>query len=333
MNFEKSMQNLLKAKNDANGIRTIALVEGWSKRMQMATNILVTEKMVKPLLVFETRAQFTENPTTVDHLIIEEEKEMVAEFVQTYFELRKGKETLEAIQVEMLKAPLFSAMLVKTNKVDGVLGGIYNPTANILKAAFKAIGPVEGVKTISSVMIMHRQDQWYIFSDISVNPTPNKDQLVDIAKNASDFGDVINFKKKIAFLSFSTAGSAAHPSALAIREATVEFNERYQPKYHAIGEIQFDAAFDLDIRAQKYPYDDGFKKMPTIFVFPDLNAGNIGYKIAQRMGNFGAVGPIITGLKQPMNDLSRGSTVNDIVNTAIITALQAFGLPGANIHE
>jgi len=147
------------------------------------------------------------------------------------------------------------------------------------------------------------------------------DQLSDIAKNASAFASAIDFKTKVAFLSFSTSGSAAHPRALHVREATEKFNNEFKPEYRAIGEVQFDAAFSPEIRKMKYK-DEGFKKNPTIFVFPSLEAGNIGYKIAQRMGGFGAIGPIITGVNKPINDLSRGSKVADVYNTAIITAVQ-----------
>lgn len=333
MDFEKSMKKLLQDKSAKEGKRKIVFVEGWSNRMQAAVKVLVKDDVIEPLLIFETKQQFDETPTKINHLIIENEKELVEKFSKLYFEKRKGKEAMGDIQKAMLQAPLFSAMAVESGMYDGCVGGIHNPTANILRAAFKAIGPVEGIKTISSIMIMHKNEKWYIFTDISVNPNPTKEQLIDIAKNASDFGNVINFKKKVAFLSYSTAGSAVTPATQMVRDATVEYNEKFDPKYKSIGEVQFDAAFDLDIREQKYKYDDGFKKMPTIFVFPDLNSGNIGYKIAQRMGGFGAIGPIITGLKKPMNDLSRGSTVDDIYNTTIITALQAYGIPSENIHE
>ena len=324
-NFENSMRRLLKKKNQTNGKRKILFVEGWSKRMQMAINIVETEDLLETLCLFETRAQLEQmNIKPKNYLIIEEETELFNELVDKYIEVRKGKETREQAIANLKTAPFFGAMMVRTCKVHGAVGGIYFPTGDILKAAFKSIGPKPGVKTISSVMIMNREEQWYIFTDISVNPKPNKDMLVDIARNACEFGDFIGFKKKLAFLSYSTLGSAVTEESKMIAAATEEFNNKYDPKYKALGEIQFDAAFSIDVREQKYKKDDGFKKMPTIFVFPDLNSGNIGYKIAQRMGNWGAVGPIVTGLKCPFNDLSRGSTVGDIVNTAAITALQGF---------
>lgn len=323
--FEKSMRKLLKSKNNEDGMKKVLFVEGWSKRMQMAINIVETEDLLESLSLFETKEQFESlRVKPNNYLIIEEETELFNEFVEKYVEIRKGKEDKAQAEKNLKTAPFFAAMMIRTGKVAGAVGGVHFATGDILKAAFKSIGAKDGVKTVSSVMIMNRNEHWYLFSDISVNPSPNKEQLVDIAKNACDFGDFINFKKKVAFLSFSTAGSAVTPESKMISEVTDEFNKRFDPKYKALGEIQFDAAFNLDIREQKYKKDDGFKKMPTIFVFPDLNSGNIGYKIAQRMGNWGAVGPIITGLKSPFNDLSRGSTVEDIVNTAVITALQGF---------
>lgn len=325
MDFEKSMKKLLQEKNKLGKKQKIVFVEGWSNRMQSAIANLVKDDLIEPLLIFETEQQFNDLPTKHSHLIIENEKELIEKFSQTYFEKRKGKETIEDINKNMHQSPLFSAMLVETGMCDGCVGGIHNPTANILRAAFKAIGPIEGIKTISSIMIMHKNEKWFIFTDISVNPKPSQDQLIDIAKNASDFGNVINFDKKVAFLSYSTSGSAITDDTQIIRNAAIEYNKKFNPDYQAIGEIQFDAAFDLDIRKKKYNYKDNYDEMPTIFVFPDLNSGNIGYKIAQRLAGFGAIGPIITGLKKPMNDLSRGSTVDDVYNTTIITALQAFG--------
>ena len=147
--------------------------------------------------------------------------------------------------------------------------------------------------------------------------------MVDIAKNASTFAKAIDFKSKVAFLSFSTSGSAVHDKSTTVKDAVVKYNEINDSPYKAIGEVQFDAAFSPDVRASKYK-EDGFKKMPSIFVFPSLDAGNIGYKIAQRMGGFGAIGPIITGVNKPVNDLSRGALTEDVYNTCLVTALQAF---------
>ena len=211
--------------------------------------------------------------------------------------------------------------MVELNIVDGAISGLLSPSSDVLRAAFKIIGPKPNVRTISSIMVMEKESDWYIFTDISVNIAPNIDQLVDIAKNASSFANLINFKEKISFLSFSTSGSAVHPRSILLKDAANKYNEKFNPKYPAIGEIQFDAALDESIRRMKYK-TPSFSGDTSIFVFPSLEAGNIGYKIAQRLGGFGAIGPILTGLNKPVNDLSRGATVKDVYNTALITAFQ-----------
>ncbi|MCK5867277.1 MAG: phosphotransacetylase [Mycoplasmataceae bacterium] len=325
MNFKKYAQGILEEKNKEFGKRKIVFMEGESRRMRTAALSLETFDLIDPITVFETRKSFMESNRcdTMSYYIIEEEKELVEKLVKVYVEKRKGKETEEEARELMKKTEFFSSTLVEAGLAHGAIGGILHPTSDILRGAFKAIGPAKGVKTISSIMIMHKQDQFYLFTDISVNVSPTAEQLVEIARNAADFGDYINFKKKIAFLSFSTAGSAQNEMSRKIKEATNLYVEKYKPYYDPIGEIQFDAAFDLEIRKLKYK-DGGYSKTPTIFVFPDLNSGNIGYKIAQRMGSWGAIGPIVTGLNKPINDLSRGSTIDDVFNTGILTALQSF---------
>ena len=217
--------------------------------------------------------------------------------------------------------PFFAMLMIKLGEVDGVVGGLINPTSDILRAAFKLIGPKKGINTISSVMIMEKESDWSIFADISVNIMPSEDQLVDIAINASEFGKSIGFESKVAFLSFSTAGSAVHERSTLVANATKKFNETYKADYPAVGEIQFDAALSQEVRKMKYK-EDSFDGKASILVFPSLEAGNIGYKVAQRMGGYGAIGPIITGVAKPVNDLSRGATPIDVYNTVLLTAIQ-----------
>lgn len=323
--FEKSMRTLLKNKTEESSKRKIVFVEGWSNRMQSAVNTLEADQLVDTVSIFETKSQFDgASNKPKNYIIIEEDAELYNELVEKYVEIRKGKETKEQAEANLKTAPFFSAMMLATGKVHGAIGGVHFATGDILKAAFKSIGPKAGIKTISSVMIVNKEKDWSIFTDISVNPNPNEDQLVEIAKNACDFCDFVNFDKKVAFLSFSTTGSGKTPEAIKMANVTQKFNELHKMEYPAIGEIQFDAAYDENIRKAKYKTGTPFSGRPSVFVFPDLNAGNIGYKIAQRMGGWGAVGPMITGLKKPFNDLSRGATIEDIVNTVVITALQGF---------
>jgi len=205
---------------------------------------------------------------------------------------------------------------------NGILSFIKLMLLFILLSGITESQPAKkGVKTISSVMVMEKGEEWYIFTDISVNIAPTVNQLVDIASNASTFARLIDFETKVAFLSFSTSGSAVHEKSAIMKDATEMFNNNFKPKYPAIGEIQFDAAISDEVRKMKYK-GKTFDGKPTIFVFPTLDVGNIGYKIAQRMGGFGAIGPIITGINKPINDLSRGAKVVDVYNTALLTAVQ-----------
>lgn len=331
MEFEKKLRQILADKNkEAGKKQKIIFVEGGSDRAQIAAEEATEDHLLEPLLLFETRKQFEDTPPheTLKYLIIEDEKELQEQLVEEYYKARKGKEEKEDIRKAILKAPLFASVMLRIGMADGVIGGVWNSTADILRASFKGIGPQEGTKVISSVMLMHKRDDLYIFTDISVNPKPNKDALIEIANNASNFAHSLGLKSKIAFLSFSTDGSAVTEDTKMIAEACDEYNEKFQPKYPAIGEIQFDAAVDLTIRRTKYKKRGGFRKAPTILLFPDLSSGNIGYKITQRLGEWGAIGPVITGLKKPYNDLSRGSTPNDILNTAVITAIQSHDVKG-----
>lgn len=321
MTFQKYIENKLKDKS-SQGIKRVLFLDGDDQRAQKAAVQHEMDGILEPVLLFEKKSDYT-NGKSAHCIFMEEWKDKEDVLIAKYIERRKGKENEEQAKEAIKNKVIFAMLMIELGEVDGVIGGLINPTADILRGAFKVVGTKPGIKTISSVMLMERASEWYIFTDISVNIEPNVDQLVDIAKNASDFARAIDFKTKVAFLSFSTSASAVHPASQAVREATLKFNESYKPEYTAIGEVQFDAAFNPEIRKSKYK-DKGFTKNPTIFVFPSLNAGNIGYKIAQRMGGFGAIGPIITGVNKPVNDLSRGATTEDVYNTALITALQAY---------
>ena len=309
----------------------IAFVEGNSCRMIKAAKELKAKNVLEPIMIFETTKSFEENKNDLDGFetfIIDQREGEIKELAKKYQELRNGKEDFAQSLANLQKAEFVAAMLMQSGKVDGALGGVHLPTSKILKAAFKTLGSKEGIKTISSIMIMAKDKETYLFGDISVNPDPDAHQLADIAQNANEFAKGFDIDQKLAFLSFSTSGSASNHQTQKVIEATKEYNLRKISQYDAIGEVQFDAAFVDSIKDQKYKYDYGFKGTAKIFIFPDLNAGNIGYKIAQRMGNWSAMGPIITGLKKPYNDLSRGSTVQNIVDSAIVTAMQALNAQG-----
>ncbi|VEU74585.1 phosphotransacetylase [Mycoplasmopsis citelli] len=316
MNFELSLQTKVKQLASQ---KTIVLIDGDDPRMVQAAKELQKHSNIKTILLVEDDKDKVEGFNFVN---IFEDKDKLEHLTAKYVELRKGKETLEQAQKALSTRPFYAMMLLALGQADGVVGGLKYATADILRAAFKAIGPKEGTKTISSAMIMHKDEQNFIFSDISVNVKPTAEQLAEIGLNAKDFATQMGFDPKVAFLSFSTSFSAKTPESELVKLATDLYNEKATQK--ALGEIQLDAAIDLEIRKAKYK-GESFNQSANVLVFPDLNAGNIGYKLVQRFAGYGAIGPVVVGTKKPVNDLSRGSTVNDVVNTVLITALQSEG--------
>lgn len=315
MKFKEYIIDKLKQKN---GKKKILFVDGKDKRAIEAVKLHNQDEIIEAILLVEKKSDIPEGVKNYINMEDWVSKENV--LIDKYVEKRKGKETADQAKVVIKEKSTFAMLMLELEEVDGVIGGLIDPTSVILRSAFKVIGPAEGIKTISSVMIMEKGEDWSIFSDISVNIEPSKEQLVDIAFNATDFAKTIGFEIKPAFLSFSTDGSAVHPKSTLVKEATDAFNEKSDIK--AIGEVQFDTAWVESVRKQKYS-KESFEGKASILIFPSLEAGNIGYKIAQRLGNYGAVGPILTGIRKPVNDLSRGALVDDVYNTAIITALQA----------
>ncbi|WP_029906487.1 phosphotransacetylase [Mycoplasmopsis opalescens] len=307
----------------------IAIVDGDDERAIEATKKLQKFNQLEITLITKKNLPDVDFAKVIN---INEATELRDKFAQKYFEIREAKEkakgkenkdTLEVCQKLMSSRPFLAMMLLKENMVDGVVGGLLYSTADILRAAFKVIGPKKGTKTISSVMIMHKENNVLFFSDISVNPKPDMPALVDIATNAAEFVKGFNIDPKLAFLSFSTNYSAKTPETELVHEATRLFNEKHNT-IKAIGEVQVDAALDLKTRQSKYG-SLVFDEPANTLIFPDLSAGNIGYKLVQRLGNYGAIGPIIVGSAKPVNDLSRGALVEDVYYTVLITAIQSLG--------
>ncbi|EFF41753.1 phosphate acetyltransferase [Mycoplasmopsis alligatoris] len=300
-------------------LKHIVLIDGDDERSLKAYDLLKKYKNLKVTLLTEK----SQEDTSRNYLNIFEDQKLLEEYMNEYVTLRKGKETYEMAQKFLSTRPFYAMMMLHKGLVHGVVGGLNYSTADILRAAFKVIGPKAGIKTISSVMIMHKDENVSIFSDISVNPKPTKEQLSDIGLNAAEFTKQLGFDPRVAFLSFSTDGSALNDDTKMVKEATLDFNTKWDGT-KAIGEVQLDAAIDLEIRKAKYK-SESYDQVANTLIFPDLNAGNIGYKLVQRFANYGAIGPVVVGTKKPVNDLSRGSKVEDVVNTVLITMLQAQG--------
>ncbi|AVN60065.1 phosphate acetyltransferase [Mesoplasma entomophilum] len=318
-----SVEQIKKILVNSDHKKTIVLPEGEEPKIQEVANTLVKENISKVIMLFQKAESI---PTTLDSKIeviaIDElDKEPL---IQKFMDLRKEKTNLEQATKLMGQANYIGAMLVKMEKADCMLCGITYTTADTIRPALQIIKTSPNVALAASVFIMNKGDENYFFTDCALNLKPTSQQLADIAKMTAKFAQSFDVKKpEVALLSYSTAGSGAGEDVVRVKEA-VELLDSQAVDFNYAGEIQFDAAWDKEIRDKKFKGCKLTKQTPDVFLFPDINAGNIGYKIAQRMGGYEAIGPFILGFNKPVNDLSRGATLTDIMNTAIITIYQAL---------
>lgn len=250
------------------------------------------------------------------------------ELAQAFYDIRKHKGvTLESAREAILNPSIFAALMVKTGKADGTVGGAATATAEIVRTAIHVIGPAKGAKIVSSFFLMllcedhHDKKGAFVFSDAGLVIDPSAAEMAEIAQAAAaSFDELTGGTPRVAMLSFSTRGSAKHDRISKVSEATAMVREA-APHLLVDGELQFDAAFVPEV-AQAKASDSALGGNANVFIFPSLEAGNIGYKIAQRIGGARAIGPVLQGLAKPANDLSRGCSTQDILSMIAVTSAQ-----------
>lgn len=242
-------------------------------------------------------------------------------------ERRPDKFASEQAALAALAHPItFGACLVRLGAADAMVGGAAHPSGDVIRAALWAVGLAPGIRTLSSAFYMVRGEEVLTFTDCAVVPEPTPDELAEIAFTAArDRRRIVGDEPVVAFLSYSTKGSAAGPRVERVRQA-LEALRRRGPDFACDGELQGDAALVADVARGKAPESSAAGRA-NVLVFPDLDSGNIAYKLVQRLGGWTAVGPILQGLARPVADLSRGASADDIVDTAAVAVLQAEERP------
>ena len=314
--------------------KRIVLPEGNEERTITAAKHINDEGFAFPILIGDREA-ILDTAVKIDidltgiEIIDPEKSEKLDGYIQCFYELRKNKGMTILKADKIVKDPLyFATMMVKMDDADGMVSGAIHTTGDLLRPGLQIIKTAPGVSVVSSFFIMMVPDSQYgeegmlFFSDCAVNPNPNEDQLAAIAiATAETAKNLCGIEPRVAMLSFSTMGSADNELVTKVRVAT-EKVKQLRPDLLIDGELQLDAAIAQKVADQKAPNSKVAGKA-NVLIFPDLQSGNIGYKLVQRFANAEAIGPICQGFAKPINDLSRGCSFEDIVKVVAITAVQA----------
>lgn len=309
--------------------KRVVFPEGEDERILLSASELKKEKIVFPVLlgkkekIYEIGKNLGITNISDIEIIEPENSELFNILVEKYCKNRKNIN--KNVAEKIVKRPLiFGGLLVDTGNCDSMVAGASNTTANVIQAAALTVGYLEGIKTTSSFFIMVLPDQKiYFFADCAVNICPDENQLAEIGITTG-----LNYKKlmgenpKIAFLSFSTKGSASHPLVEKVQKA-VKIAKEKNMGFDIDGEFQVDTALSEDVAKRKIKDSSPVAGKANVLIFPDLNSGNIAYKLTQYLGNAQAYGPILQGFSKPVSDLSRGAKIKDIIITTVITCLMS----------
>jgi phosphate acetyltransferase len=307
--------------------RHIVLPEGTEERMLRAAEILRMREVVD-ITLLGNREEIMQKAAALglslsDVAVIDPlGSDRRQAYADAYFELRKHKGISPQMAFDAMEdVSYFGTMMVHLGEADGMVSGSVHTTQHTIRPGLEIIKTKPGCSIVSSVFLMCLSDRVLVFGDCAVNPDPNPDQLADIAISSSETARMFGIDPLIAMLSYSTGESGKGTDVDKVREAAKIAKQR-RPDLKIEGPIQYDAAVDAGVAKTKLPGSEVAGRA-TVFIFPDLNTGNNTYKAVQRSANAVAVGPVLQGLNKPVNDLSRGCTVPDIVNTVAITAIQA----------
>ncbi|MFV0436104.1 MAG: phosphate acetyltransferase [Desulfopila sp.] len=319
-------------------LQRIVLPEGTNDRILQAADILLRRGVANLVLLGdEEDVRLRASGCGLDlkwvEIIDPARSSLFNSFVAEYLELRKHKGIIEEVARDLMADPTyFGTMMVHKGLADGMVSGAENTTAHTIRPAFEFIRTKPGISVVSSVFIMCLKDRVLVYGDCAVNPNPTARQLAEIALSSAETATVFGVTPRVAMLSYSTGSSGKGEDVERIVEATAIARQLISERgleLYLEGPLQYDAAIDPEVAATKMP-GSAVAGRATVFIFPDLNTGNNTYKAVQRSANAVAIGPVLQGLNKPVNDLSRGCTVDDIVNTVAITAIQAQAEKGVN---
>ncbi|UQS85095.1 phosphate acetyltransferase [Apilactobacillus apisilvae] len=321
MNLFDKLRNDIKGEN-----KKIVFPEGYDERIIEAAVRLANESLVTPILLGnKDEIEKNANGEDISKLQIIDinnyPKDEYEAMLDALEERRNGKNTREQLAKWLNNENYFGTMLVYMGKADGMVSGASHATGDTVRPALQIIKTKKGMRRISGAFLMQKDDTRYVFADCAINLELDSAGMVEVAQQSADTAKMFGIDPKVAFLSFSTKGSAKGEMVTKVQEATKMAQDKLDVP--SDGELQFDAALIPEVAKKKAP-NSKVAGNANVFVFPELQSGNIGYKIAQRIGGFEAFGPILQGMAKPVSDLSRGCNAEDVYNVSIITAAQSL---------